>query len=154
MNVPYIAQVMTTAIALAVTLAAGSVQAQSDVATAVQAKLAAGTAKLESSCGDEIKNFCSTVTPGQGRMVLCIEAHEDKLSPKCLFDMHEAANNLSLAGESMKDATGACRGDVGKLCGKTKAGQGRLLQCLMTNKATVSPACAASLQKLSDFAAK
>jgi hypothetical protein len=154
MNVPYIAQVATSAIALAVVMTAVTANAQSDVTKAVQAKLAAGTAKLESSCGDEIKSFCSTVTPGQGRMVLCIEAHEDKLSPKCQFDMHEAANNLRLAGDSMKEATTACQGDVGKLCGQTKAGQGRILECLMTNKAAISPACAASLQKLSDFSSK
>jgi hypothetical protein len=154
MNIAHIAQATAGTVALAIALTASTANSQPDITTAVQAKLAAASAKLESSCGDEIKNFCSTVTPGQGRVVLCIEAHEDKLSPKCLFNMHEAANTLKLAGDSMKDATSACRGDVGKLCGQTKAGQGRLLQCLMTNKAAVSKACADNLQKLADFAGK
>jgi hypothetical protein len=152
MNIPFIAQAATAALALALT--AGSASSQSDITTSLQAKLAANAAKLQSSCGDEIKNFCSTVTPGQGREVLCIEAHEDKLSPKCLFVMHEAANNLKSAGDNLKEATSACRGDVAKYCEQTKAGQGRLMQCLMTNKAAVSKACADSLQKLADFAGK
>jgi hypothetical protein len=152
MNIPYIARAATAAAALAAALTASAAYSQSDVATAVQAKLAAGAAKLESSCGDEIKNFCSTVTPGGGGVLLCIEAHEDKLSPKCLFDMHEAAKNHKLAADALKEAAVACRGDVGKYCGQIKLGQGRLTQCLMTNKASVSNACADSLQKLSDLA--
>jgi len=139
---------------LVVVLATGTAYAQSNITTAVQAKLAAGVTKLQSSCGDEIKNFCSTVTPGEGREVLCIEAHEDKLSAKCVFDLHAAAKNLKLSGDVFKEATTACNGDVAKICGKTPAGQGRIVQCLMTNKASVSQACAASLQKLADFAGK
>src|SRR5271168_4159863 len=150
MNISHTAPAAIAAIALAVALMTSPANSQSNVTTAIQAKLAAATAKLQSSCGDEIKNFCSTVTPGEGREVLCIEAHEDKLSPKCLFDMQEAAKNLKLAGDTLKEATAACQGDVAKLCAQTPAGQGRLLQCLMTNKASVSQPCATSLQKLSD----
>jgi hypothetical protein len=151
MNITHIGRAATAAIALAVVLTASTANSQSNVTTAIQAKLAAGVAKLQSSCGDEIKNFCSTVTPGEGREVLCIEAHEDKLSPKCLFDLHAAAKNLKLSTDAFKEATAACQGYVAALCGKTPAGQGRLLQCLITNKASVSQPCAASLQKLSDF---
>lgn len=154
MNSTQIARAATAAIALAIALTASTANSQSNITTAIQAKLAAGVAKLQGSCGDEIKNFCSTVTPGEGREVLCIEAHEDKLSPKCQFDMQETAKNLKLAGDLFKEATDACRGDVAKFCGHTPAGQGRLLQCLMTNKASVSQHCAATLQKLSDFAGK
>jgi hypothetical protein len=152
MSITHVARAATAVIALAVTLAATTANSQSNVTTAIQAKLAAGVANLQSSCGDEIKNFCSTVTPGEGREVLCIEAHEDKLSPKCLFAMHEAAKTLKLSTDTMKEATTACGGDVAKFCAQTPAGQGRLLQCLMTNKASVSQPCAADLQKLSDLA--
>ena len=151
MNISYLARAATAAVALAIALTASTAYSQSNTATGIQAKLLAGAKKLESSCGDEIKKFCSTVTPGEGREVLCIEAHEDKLSPKCLFDMQEAAKSLKLATDILKEATGACRDDVGKFCGKTPAGQGRLMQCLMTNKAAISKACSDSLQKLSDF---
>jgi hypothetical protein len=145
---------MTAVAALAIAILATPANSQSDIASGVQAKLAAGAAKLESSCADEIKNFCSTVTPGEGRVILCIEAHEDKLSPKCTFAMHEAAKSMKVAADTLKDASSACRDDVGKLCAKTPVGQGRLMQCLMTNKASVSKVCADNLQKLSDFVSK
>lgn len=151
MNIAFISRIVTAAITLACVLTASAAHSQSNIATAVQAKLAAGATKLESSCGDEIKNFCSTVTPGEGRVVLCIEAHEDKLSPKCLFEMHQAAINLKFVAETVKLATNACRGDLSKYCGKIQVGQGRVMQCLTTNKTSVSKACADSLQKLSDF---
>jgi Golgi apparatus protein 1 len=120
----------------------------------IQAKLVAGAAKLESSCRDEIQKFCSTVTPGEGRVVLCIEAHEDKLSSKCLFVMHEAANRLKLTADIVKEATNACRGELGKLCGSVQVGQGRVMQCMIENKASVTKACADSLGKLSDLSTK
>jgi hypothetical protein len=41
--------------------------------------------------------------------------------------MHEAVKNLQLATDFLKEATEACRGDVGKFCGQTKAGQGRIM---------------------------
>src|SRR5271169_1726220 len=141
MNISHIAPAAIAAVALAVALMASPANSQSNVTTAVQAKLAAGVAKLQGSCGNEIKNFCSTVTPGEGREVLCIEAHEDKLSPKCLFDLHATAKGLKLSSDAFKEATAACHGDVAALCGKTPAGQGRLLQCLISNKASVSKPC-------------
>lgn len=154
MKIIHIVRAATVTATLAGILIANVAYSQSNITTAVQAKLAAVVAKLQSSCGDEIKNFCGTVTPGEGREVLCIEAHEDKLSPKCLFDLHAAAKNLKISTDAFKEATTACRGDVASLCGKTPAGQGRLLQCLITNKASVSHPCADSLQKLADFAGK
>ena len=154
MSIRCVTPAITAVIALTVAMVAKPANSQSDIASGVQAKLAAGAAKLESSCADEIKNFCSTVTPGEGRVILCIEAHEDKLSPKCTFVMHEAAKDMRVAADTLKGASGACRDDVGKLCAQTRVGQGRLTQCLITNKASVSKACADNLQKLSDFVGK
>jgi hypothetical protein len=151
MNIMSLRQAAVATFVLAVAYASTTAYSQSNVASAIQAKLAAGAAKLEASCGDEIKSFCSTVTPGGGRVVLCIEAHEDKLSPKCLFDMTEAGKNLKITADTVREATSACRGDLGKLCGSVQVGQGRVMQCLMTNKASVIKACADSLRKLSDF---
>jgi len=49
-----------------------SVFAQTDIAKAIQEKLAAEAAKLENSCADDIKKFCSDVTPGEGRILYCM----------------------------------------------------------------------------------
>jgi hypothetical protein len=49
-----------------IVLTASAAYLQSDIASAVQAKLAAPTVKMHGSCGDKIKKFSSTVTPGEG----------------------------------------------------------------------------------------
>ena len=63
--------------------------AQSDTMGAILEKLTARIQRLENSCGEDIKKFCSTVTPGGGRIVYCMQAYEDKISPKCAFELDE-----------------------------------------------------------------
>ncbi len=55
--------------------------AQTDMMNAILERLTAGIQKLEAACGEDIKKYCSTVTPGEGRIVHCMQAHEDKISP-------------------------------------------------------------------------
>ena len=131
----------------------GSADAQSDIIKAVQSKLAGSIAKLESSCGDDIKKFCSAVTPGEGRLLHCMQAFEDQISPKCAYDAHDAALNFQAAADRLQLAVTACHDDIVKLCGKTPPGQGRIAQCLITNKAQAAPQCAAAIDKLEAIAA-
>ena len=56
----------------------GFAQAQSPLET----RLSEATRKIEAACSEDLKKYCSTVTPGEGRLLLCIEAHEDKISAK------------------------------------------------------------------------
>ena len=76
---------------LLVILSAGAASAQSDVGKTIMEKLTAKIAKLESACAKDIKKYCRDVTPGEGRMIYCMQAHEDKISPKCAFELGEAA---------------------------------------------------------------
>ena len=52
---------------------------------------------IEKGCSVEIKQFCSQVSPGQGRMLACFYAHEDKLSGKCQFALYDAVAELEHA---------------------------------------------------------
>src|SRR5687768_3281461 len=49
----------------------------------MQDRIAAGIQKLQSACRTEMASFCSSVTPGEGRLILCMQAHEDKISNQC-----------------------------------------------------------------------
>ena len=60
---------------LLVILSVGSVSAQTDIGKTVLEKLTAKVAKLESACAKDIKKYCKTVTPGEGRMIYCMQAH-------------------------------------------------------------------------------
>jgi hypothetical protein len=122
--------------------------AQTDMMNAILERLTAGIKKLEASCGEDIKKYCSTVTPGEGRMLHCVQAHEDKISPACEYDLSEVALQVQTTAESLKEAMTACRGDIDKLCAKTQPGQGRIAACLAANRTSVSKSCVAAVQKL------
>jgi hypothetical protein len=133
-------------------LSIGPASAQTDIAKAIQTKLAAEAAKLESSCADDIKKYCSDVTPGEGRMIYCMHAHEDKISPKCAYDLEEAAADIQLSTDNLKEAITACKTEISGVCGKTQPGQGRIAACLFANRSTVSQACGDVLGKIESMA--
>ena len=111
-------------------------------------KLSARIQKLENSCGEDIKKFCTGVTPGGGHTVYCLEAYEDQISPKCAFELDEAELDLQQIGDGLKEAFHLCQGDIVKLCGDTPPGEGRISACLASNRASVSQSCVDAIEKL------
>jgi hypothetical protein len=87
--------IITTAFAITTSLVAfcGAVSAQ----TQLETRIAAGIGKIRAACGDDIKKYCSTVTPGDSRLMLCIQAHEDQISVQCDYALFEASRNLQRA---------------------------------------------------------
>jgi len=134
-------------------LSVGPASAQTDIAKAIQDKLATEAAKLEQSCADDIKKYCSDVTPGEGRMIYCMQAHEDKISPKCTYDLEEATADVQLSADNLKDAITACHAEITGVCGKILPGQGRIAACLIANKSTASKNCVDALGKIEAMAA-
>jgi Cysteine rich repeat len=135
-------------------LSIGAASAQSDVGKTILEKLVAKVAKLESACASDIKKYCKTVTPGEGRLIYCMQAHEDKISVKCAFELGEAATSVQNSADALKDAVIACKAEITGVCGKTVPGQGRIAACLMSNKSTVSDGCKGALQKIEAMAAQ
>ena len=135
-------------------LSVGAASAQADLGKALLEKLTARVAKLESACASDIKKYCKTVTPGEGRMIYCMEAHEDKISPKCTFELGEAATGVQTAADALKDAVIACKAEISGVCGKTLPGQGRIAACLLSNKSTASAGCVDAIQKIEAMAAQ
>jgi hypothetical protein len=122
--------------------------AQTDMMNAILERLTAGIKRLEATCGEDIKKYCSTVTPGEGRMLHCMQAHEDKISPACAYDLSEVALQVQTTADSLREAVTACRGDIDKFCAKTQPGQGRIAACLAANSASVSKGCIDAVHKL------
>ena len=135
-------------------LFAGPVCAQADLGKTILEKLTAKVAKLESACASDIKKYCRTVTPGEGRMIYCMQAHEDKISVKCAFELEEAATNVQTAADALKDGLIACKAEITGVCGKTVPGQGRIAACLIANKSTASSGCAEAIKKIEAMAAQ
>ena len=137
---------------LLVILSVGSVSAQTDIGKTVLEKLTARVAKLESACAKDIKKYCKTVTPGEGRMIYCMQAHEDKISIKCAFELGEAATSVQTTADALKDAVIACKAEISGVCGKTLPGQGRIAACLLSNKSTASAGCVEAIHKIESMA--
>ena len=128
-------------------LSVGSVSAETDLGKTILEKLTARVTKLENACAKDIKKYCRTVTPGEGRMIYCMEAHEDKISAKCEFELGEAATSVQTAADALKDAVIACKAEISGVCGKVLPGQGRIAACLLSNKSTASAGCAEAIRK-------
>ena len=135
-------------------LSVGPAFAQSSIGKSLLDKLTAKVAKLESACAKDIKKYCSTVTPGEGRMVYCMQAHEDKISPKCAYELEEAASSVHAAADALRDGVVACKAEIAGVCGKTVPGQGRIATCLLENRATASSGCAEAIKKVEALAAQ
>lgn len=122
--------------------------AQTDAMNAILERLTAGIQKLEKSCGEDIKKYCATVTPGEGRILYCLQAHEDKISPGCEYDLSEAESQVQATVDRLRAAVNACQGDIDKFCAKTQPGQGRIAACLAANRTSVSKSCVEAVRQL------
>jgi hypothetical protein len=92
-------------------------------------------------CEKELTTYCKDVTPGEGRVLACLYAFEDKLSPKCEYALYDAASQLERAVAALAYAVNECRDDLKKFCSEVQPGQGRLLNCLNKNEKSVSKRC-------------
>lgn len=124
--------------------------AQSDMMNLILERLAANLKKLEASCGEDIRKYCSTVTPGEGRILYCMQAHEDKISDGCASVLDEVVLQAETTADNLREAVNACRGDIDKFCAKTQPGQGRIAACLAANRTSVSKTCVEAVEKLQD----
>lgn len=96
---------------------------------------------VANGCKTEIETYCKDVTPGQGRVLACLYAHNDKLSNKCEYALYHAAAQLERAVNALSYVVNECADDLDRFCQNVQVGEGRLLQCLQKNDAKVSSRC-------------
>jgi hypothetical protein len=92
-------------------------------------------------CEKEIKSYCKDVTPGEGRILACLYAHEDKISGQCEYALYDAAVQLERFVAALTYVANECENDLEKYCSDIQPGEGRLLTCLDKNKKKVSKRC-------------
>lgn len=96
---------------------------------------------LLESCKVEMETFCSQVTPGQGRLLHCAAAHEDKLSGQCSYALFQAATVMEQMAAAIVYVAQQCQTDIQTLCSDVKEGDGRILMCLEEQAEGVSDTC-------------
>lgn len=99
-------------------------------------------------CKVEIEQHCSQVTPGQGRILACLYAYQDKLSGKCEYALYDSAVQLERAVAALAYVVNECGDDLEKHCSSIPVGEGRLLNCLEKNEKQVSGRCNQALKEV------
>ena len=122
--------------------------AQSDVARLAKDKAERSVKKVLKDCEKELNSYCSQVTPGEGRLALCMMAHEDKISDTCFSSIFEFVDGIELGLSNLWRAADVCENDIEKNCASVQPGEGRIAQCLIEKKDMISTPCKAELAGL------
>jgi Golgi apparatus protein 1 len=117
-------------------LAAGSTATSLSAQSQVRDRVAAAVEAVEGSCGADITKFCGNVSRGEGRVLLCMQAHEDQLSWRCQFALYRASRKLNRALNRVERIADACWTDIEKQCKDVSIGR-----CLMEKSKSLSRAC-------------
>ena len=113
-------------------------------ALAMTAQASAQDSLLEyvvDACEEDLAKYCSQVTPGEGRLLHCVAAHEDKLSGQCEYALYQAASLLEQLSVAIVYVAESCETEIETLCSEVEAGEGRILACLAENDAQVGDVC-------------
>ena len=117
-------------------LAAGRVQAEESLVEG-----------LKKACHKELTTFCKGVQPGEGRVLACLYAFQDRVSGKCEYAVYDAAAQLEQAAMALKFAAAECKDDLLKYCGNVEVGNGRVKACLDKNEKSLSEKCKEALKQ-------
>jgi len=115
-------------LAITLTIAGGSRTANAQAALAVD-------------CANDLRNFCSKVSPGNDRLVACLISYEDKIIPRCRLTAYLASGRLSNRARGLQGLAKKCSSDIMQYCSNLAAGGGRIADCLRKNKATLMDEC-------------
>jgi hypothetical protein len=108
------------------------------------------------ACETSIEAYCDQVTLGDGRLLYCLAAHEDKISEECEYALYAAAaviQELTVAiVEELSDAVEylavECATDIEEHCADVPLGEGRILMCLDENEEDLTEECTTALTTL------
>ena len=124
---------MISAACLALMWIPSSTSAQSNLRDRVAGAIEA----VQGACASDISNFCGSVTRGEGRVLLCMQAHEDQLSRRCQFAVYRASRGLDRAINRVERIADACMNDIEAQCGDAE----RIGQCLVQKSGSLSQPC-------------
>jgi Cysteine rich repeat len=102
--------------------------------------------KIAGNCKVELDTYCKDVTPGGGRILACLHAYSDKLSDTCRETVLDATGQVKALAAALSLVKDECAEDLRQFCKDVQPGQGRLMNCLDTNDAKLSPKCRSALK--------
>lgn len=130
---------------------------------------------IKSACRGDYPKVCASVPPGGAAALECLEKNKARVSPSCQSALSAASAGAATPAapgaaaaapaaapttlvlrplrprEELFVARSACGADIRTICAGVEAGGGRIIQCLASNAASLSPACR---EVLAPFAAR
>jgi hypothetical protein len=158
--------------AAATTAAPKAAEPKAAAAPATGQPTSAQISAIRSACRSDYSKVCAGVPTGGAPALQCLEKNKAKLSAGCEKAVSAASGGAAGAAPAAAAAPAApavivlrpmrpreellvlrtaCGADVRSICGGVQPGGGRIVQCLATNAAQLSPACK---DVLSQFAAR
>ena len=110
---------------------------QASAQSNLRERLAAAVETVEGACAADISNFCGKVTRGEGRLVSCMQAHDDQLSRGCQVAIYRVSRNLEGALNRVERIADACSNDIEKHCGDAE----KIGQCVVEKRSSLSQGC-------------
>ena len=105
--------------------------------------------KVLEGCATEFETYCKNVTPGEGRLLACLYAYNDKISTRCEYAIYDAAAQLERALNTLSYLANECRDDLQKYCSDVKPGEGRLIDCIAKKKDAITDRCKNAIKDVS-----
>lgn len=151
--------------------AAPAAASKAAAGTAAKKPSDAEVAAIRSACRSDYQKVCAGVPTGGAAALQCLEKNKAKVSSPCAQAVNAASGGAAPAAAGTATATAspaaapaaapapalvlrpmrpreelfvmrsACSGDVRTLCGGVAPGGGRIMQCLATQAASITPAC-------------
>jgi hypothetical protein len=106
-------------------------------AAAVSILMAAGlpaSAQMDNPCAGDIAKFCSTVTPGGGRLLQCYEQNKSQMSTDCVGWVEVLKANA-------QQLQAACGDMINARCAFEKGDPLAVVNCLQSNYIDLSIVC-------------
>jgi hypothetical protein len=103
--------------------------------------LASGIERIEDACAADIEEFCGGITPGEGRVALCMRANADQLSRRCRFTLFRVSRQIRQTVSNIADE---CLNGLKAQCGNAQ----KIGECAEQKSASISPACHAVVAAL------
>jgi hypothetical protein len=102
--------------------------------------------EVKEGCKAELESYCKQVTPGEGRLLACLYAFQDKLSGRCEYALYDASARLERAVAALTYAATECKADIEKHCAKVQPGEGRIAQCLKKQGGKLDKRCSQAIK--------
>jgi hypothetical protein len=102
------------------------------------------------SCQADMDKYCDQVTPGEGRLLYCAAAHQDKLSDTCQGALVNAALIMNDLTDRVMVVAEACEDELMTHCADVEVGGGQVLACLDEHDDELSEGCDEALDELVD----